>query len=199
MADPATWTIIAIGLGAVGAAAGAGTAIASGVATEEQNEFNARMAARNAAQQEANAAQQRKITQIQIEAQNAETNSQVADIRRRNMAILAKNRLETGSLGVVDTTGSSLLLAIDNAENAELEALETLRTGRNKANLLQYEGDVTAYNYLQAANTSKLESNQYKAQAAMQPLSTGFNATAGAMQGASAGVSLVSGVKKLNG
>ena len=195
MADPITWAII--GVAALGATAGIGSAVVSGVAAQEQNEFNARMAARNAEQQQINAEQQRKLTQIQVEAQNAETNAQVADIRRKNMAILAQNRVQAGALGVVNTTGSSLLLAIDNAENAELEALETLRTGRNKANLLQYEGDVTAYNYLQAANTSKLESNQYKAQAAMQPLSTTLNAVSGGLQGASAGISLVNGIKKM--
>lgn len=169
--DPLTITLIAVA---------AGAAVAGGVVdiTGQQNqaEFNEQMARRNAEQQRLNAEQQRNITRIQVEAQNAETNAEVDAVRRKNQAILAQNRAEAGMLGI-DTTGSSLLLAVDNAENAELEALEVKRTGRNKANQMQYEGDVQAYNYELAAQNSLMEADFIKEQAKHNVFSGIINTT----------------------
>lgn len=171
MADPVTLTLIAIA---------AGAAVAGGVVDitgqQQQAEFNEEMARRNAAQQQANAQQQRNLAKIQVEAQNAETNAEVDEVRRKNQAILAQNRAEAGMLGI-DTTGSSLLLAVDNAENAELEALEIQRTGRNKARQMQYEGDVQAYNYELAAQHSLMEADFIKEQAKNNIFSGMMNTT----------------------
>jgi hypothetical protein len=160
----------------------------------EQAEFNEEMARRNAAQQQANAQQQRNLAKIQVEAQNAETNAEVDAVRRKNQAILAQNRAEAGMLGI-DTTGSSLLLAVDNAENAELEALEVKRTGRNKANQLQYEGDVQAYNYELAAQNYLMEADYLKRQKGWAWNNGAFNVLEGAVSGAT---SAISGVNAYN-
>ena len=195
MADPVTLTLITIA---------AGAALAGGVVDivgqQNQAEFNEQMARRNAEQQRLNAEQQRNITRIQVEAQNAETNAEVDAVRRRNQAILAQNRAVAGMLGI-DTTGSSLLLAVDNAENAELEALEVKRTGRNKANQMQYEGDVQAYNYELAAQNSLLEADFVNKQKKLTVFSDIINITANTMSAAamatSAGTEAVEGWNKV--
>jgi hypothetical protein len=192
--DPLTITLIAVS---------AATAITSGVmdivGQQEQADFNEAMARRNAAQQQANAQQQRNLAKIQVEAQNAETNAEVDAVRRKNQAILAQNRAEAGMLGI-DTTGSSLLLAVDNAENAELEALEVQRTGRNKARQLQYEGDVQAYNYELAAQNSLMEADFIKEQAKHNVFSGILNTTGNTISAAAdaymTGTNFVEGYNK---
>lgn len=186
--DPLTITLIA-----VGAAVGIAGAVTGGVAAGEQAEFNEEMARRNAAQQRANAEQQRNLAKIQVDAQNAETNAEVDAVRRKNQAIMAQNRAEAGMLGI-DTTGSSLLLAVDNAENAELEALEIQRTGRNKARQIQYESDVQAYNYEVAAQNSLMEANYYKASQKNIALNTVFDSIGSGIEGAAAGAKLGEGI-----
>ena len=99
---------------------------------------------------------------------------------------MAQNRAEAGSMGI-DITGSSMMLAIDNAENAELEALETQRAGRNKAIALQYEGDIQTYNFLQAARQSQKEAENYRIQKRFIRTSTVFNALGAGAQGAVSG------------
>jgi hypothetical protein len=190
--DPLTITLMA-----VAATVGIAGAITGGVAAGEQAEFNEDMARRNAAQQKANAQQQRNLAKIQVEAQNAETNAEVDAVRRKNQAILAQNRAEAGMLGI-DTTGSSLLLAVDNAENAEFEALEVQRTGRNKARQIQYESDVQAYNYEVAAQNSLMEANFHKSSQKYIALNTVFDAIGSGIQGAAAGANLSKGIKDAN-
>lgn len=186
---------IAIGLAIVGMGLGIAGAVTGGVAAGEQAEFNEEMARRNAAQQRANAEQQRNLAKIQVDAQNAETNAEVDAVRRKNQAILAQNRAEAGMLGI-DTTGSSLLLAVDNAENAELEALEVQRTGRNKARQIQYESDVQAYNYEVAAQNSLMEANYHKASQKNITLNTVFDSIGSGIEGAAAGAQLGQGMTK---
>lgn len=190
--DPLTITLMA-----VAATVGIAGAITGGVAAGEQAEFNEDMARRNAAQQQANAQQQRNLAKIQVEAQNAETNAEVDAVRRKNQAILAQNRAEAGMLGI-DTTGSSLLLAVDNAENAEFEALEVQRTGRNKARQIQYESDVQAYNYELAAQNSLMEANYHKSSQKYIAANTVFDAIGSGIQGAAAGADLSKGIKDAN-
>jgi hypothetical protein len=172
--------------GVAGTAIGAGGAIAQGEAQAQQAEANAQAAEENAKLQIQNAKMQEKITDIQVAAQNAETNAAVDAVRRNNAAIMAQNRAEAGSMGI-DITGSPMMLAIDNAENAELEALETQRAGRNKAIALQYEGDIQTYNFLQAARQSLMEKQNYNTQKQYIRTSTVFNAIGGGAQGAVTG------------
>ena len=190
MADPVSLTLLL----AVGGAAWFGTeAIINAEAEKEQSKFNEALARRNAEQQLANAEQQRNLTKLQVEAQNAETNAEVDAVRRKNQALMAKNRAEAGMLGI-DTTGSSLLLAVDNAENAELEALEVQRTGRNKANQLQYEGDVQAFNFEQAAQHSIYEANYIKKQRKYGNTKSVFNIGTAVVQGGIEGAKIGAGI-----
>lgn len=184
---------LAIILGLIGMGIGIAGSIVGGVAAGEQAEFNEEMARRNAAQQRANAEQQRNLAKIQVDAQNAETNAEVDAVRRKNQEILAQNRAEAGMLGI-DTTGSSLLLAVDNAENAELEALEVQRTGRNKARQIQYESDVQAYNYEVAAQNSLMEANFHKASQKYIAANTVFDSIGSGIEGAAAGAKLGEGI-----
>lgn len=186
---------IAIAAAVIGMGLGIAGAVTGGVAASEQAEFNEEMARRNAAQQQANAQQQRNLAKIQVEAQNAETNAEVDEVRRKNQAILAQNRAEAGMLGI-DTTGSSLLLAVDNAENAELEALEIQRTGRNKARQIQYESDVQAYNYELAAQNSLMEANFHKSSQKYIAANTVFDSISSGIEGGVAGAQLGMGITK---
>lgn len=176
-------------LGLIGMGIGIAGSIVGGVAAGEQAEFNEEMARRNAAQQRANAEQQRNLAKIQVDAQNAETNAEVDAVRRKNQEILAQNRAEAGMLGI-DTTGSSLLLAVDNAENAELEALEIQRTGRNKARQIQYESDVQAYNYEVAAQNSLMEANFHKSSQKYIAANTVFDSIGSGIEGGVAGAEM---------
>ncbi len=170
----------------LGGTLGAGGAIAEGEAKAWQAGVNAQNADDNAKLQIKNAKMQEQLTKIQVAAQNAETNAAVDAVRRNNAAIMAQNRAEAGSMGI-DITGSPMMLAIDNAENAELEALETQRAGRNKAIALQYEGDIQTYNFLQAARQAQKEAQNYRIQKKYIRTSTVFNAIGGGAQGAVTG------------
>ncbi|MDD3885885.1 MAG: hypothetical protein PHI35_03325 [Victivallaceae bacterium] len=196
------WTIPVIGLtlgqsaligGGVGAAASAAGSVWSGISAYQEADYNSKIAAANADQERLNADAARAQAAAEAANQRAQTDAEAALLRKKNSAVLAQNRANSGLLGF-DNTGSNLLVEIDNAENAEFDARETIRQGRYSEDLINYQGQLNAYGHTQKANVFDAQAKQQKALKSSAIFGSAINGTAGAasgfFSGAGAGASL---------
>lgn len=198
----ATSTAIALGVGVLVATA----ATLGGIAAAEQQQqqadiaaFNQKLALRNAEQANLNAAAAERRANAAAEAEQNEyaRKEQLArEEARRQMAI---NASIMGASGVESTSGSSLLVTVDNAIAAELNAMEVRREGQNRADQIRYEGQLNAFeNRMQAASfmgeaaNYKMQKKTAKTNKAWTIATTPVNAFA---SGVSAGISAYGGKK----
>lgn len=196
--------IALIGLAGGGAALGAATgfygAFSTANAQQQQAEFNAKMAERQANQEQANATAAANQANAAAAAKDQETETNAALLRRRNVSVLAQNRADAGALGF-DSTGSSLLFSLEQAENSELQVSDLVRQGRYDASLLRYQGQMAAYEHNQKAQNYKYESDYMKSQAHNAAVNKwvggGLGGASGLFSGAGSGASLWSAGEKV--
>ena len=194
---------IGIAVGTAVAAGGMTTAISSGVQAQQQadiEEFNAKLAQRNAEQANANAAAQEENANRSAEAQMAETR-RAEQIERENARRRRSiNAAIAGSSGLEQQSGSSLLVAMDNAVTDELNALEVRRQGQVKADQIIYQGQLNAFDQRLAARgyqgealNHRLQSNAYSRSVTPTILGGSLNALG---SGVASGVSTTAGLKQ---
>jgi len=113
--------------------------------------YQSAVAERNARQERLNAAAATARANAAAQTIDANTDSQISQMRRKNVIDLSQNRALMGGSGFQTGNGSALLMAIDNAEEAELEVRNMQIKGRYQAELTRYEGELNAYGHLQNA------------------------------------------------
>lgn len=162
-------SLIVSGL-AVAAVAATGATL-SGIAAAEARqqeadiaEFNSKLALRNAEQANINAAAAEKRANAAAEAEENEYARKEQLAREEARKQMAINASIMGASGVESTSGSSLLLTVDNAIAAELNALEVRREGQNRADQIRYEGQLNAFENRMKAASFMGESTNYQLQ-----------------------------------
>lgn len=184
--------MFALGIAAivVGATAGIVKAVESGIQQQQQAdiaEFNQKLALRNAEQANLNAAAAEKRANAAAEAEQNEYARKEQLAREQARKQMALNAALMGASGVESTSGSSLLVTVDNAIAAELNALEVRREGQNRADQIRYEGALNAFeNRMQAASFMG-EAENYKMQKKMHKQNALYQYTAGTTMGAISG------------
>ena len=197
----------------VGGLAGLATGTMSTIANYQQNsaqedmaKFNKRMAKRNAQQENINAASATARANAAAEAEAAEYARKEQLEREKNAKLRGYNLAVQGYSGMASDQGSSLLVNIDNAVNAELGALDIRRIGENAANNIRYEGELNAFQhrlnaaqYLGEAANYKIQQNSILSQRSWQ-LTGDIIGTVGSMlKGAAKGASMGAGLGSLLG
>ena len=154
-------------------------------AQEDMARFNQRMAERNAAQENINGA-----------AAQARANGEQLE-REKNAKLRGYNLAVQGYSGMASDQGSSLLVNIDNAVNAELGALDIRRIGENAVNNIRYEGELNAFQhrlnatqYLGEAANYKAQKNSIRSQRGWQLTGDIIGTVGKGIKGAAAGASL---------
>lgn len=166
--------LTAIVLGVVGASVAAATATAvttavGGYMQAQQQadmfDYNAKLAARNAEQENLNAAaaQARAAAAADVEQQEYLRKEQLE--REKNAKLRSYNLAVAGESGVGSDSGSSLLVAVDNAVNGEINALDIRRVGENSANNIRYQGELNAFEHRLNASRYSAESSMLSSQA----------------------------------
>ena len=157
--------------GVVGSLVGIVSGIAGGVAgyynnqaQEDMARFNQQMAERNAAQENINAAAAQARANAAAEAEAAEYARKEQLEREKNAKLRGYNLAVQGYSGMASDQGSSLLVNIDNAVNAELGALDIRRIGENAVNNIRYEGELNAFQHRLNATQYLGEAANYKLQ-----------------------------------
>ena len=157
--------------GVVGSLAAITGSIVGGVADyynnqaqEDMSRFNQQMAERNAAQENINAAAAQARANAAAEAEAAEYARKEQLEREKNAKLRGYNLAVQGYSGMASDQGSSLLVNIDNAVNAELGALDIRRIGENAANNIRYEGELNAFQHRLNATQYLGEAANYKLQ-----------------------------------
>ena len=179
-----------LGGAAIGAAAGVYNTFSQAQAQEDAARFQSAMASHNARIAARNAEVSRNQAAAQAAAIDAQTDAEVAALRRKNAFALSENRALLGASGV-QNSGSSLLFEIDNAITASVDEQNTLINGRYKADLQRYEGEVKGYQFETEAANYAAQSKYYAASARnaavnkwiSSPLSGLSGALSGAMSG----------------
>ncbi len=154
------------------------TAVVTGVTQGVSNYYQSKSAAKSA---EKEAEYQRKLAQRARQAANEEARGiemqQAAEERtqrRKNAALLARNRARIGASGIA-YSGSTLLTEIDNAMNMELDIQNQRIDALNRQKFRLYEGhlqsvsyenkareyDATASNMKQAAKYAQISAIMY--------------------------------------
>ena len=146
-------SVIGLVIAAVGVAVSTYAAVQSAQAQQEAAKFNQKVA-----QNAATAARQA-----------AESN---ANQRRENLRrVLAQQRADIGGSGVADTTGSPLLVQIDSARQAELDALRIQHGGEQAALGFEAQGAYARFAGRQAAAESYTQAGT----SLLQGVGTGIN------------------------
>lgn len=169
--------------------------------------FNQQMAERNAAQENINAAAAQARANAAAEAEAAEYARKEQLEREKNAKLRGYNLAVQGYSGMASDQGSSLLVNIDNAVNAELGALDIRRIGENAANNIRYEGELNAFQhrlnatqYLGEAANYKLQRNNLRANKYGSLMKNIFIDTpAAGFEGMTSGASLGSSIGSMGG
>ena len=166
-------------------------------AQEDMARFNQRMAERNAAQENINAAAAQARANAAAEAEAAEYARKEQLEREKNAKLRGYNLAVQGYSGMASDQGSSLLVNIDNAVNAELGALDIRRIGENAVNNIRYEGELNAFQhrlnatqYLGEAANYKAQKNSIRSQRGWQLTGDIIGTVGTGIKGAAAGASL---------
>ena len=200
--------------GVVGSLVGIASGIAGGFADyynnqaqEDMARFNQQMAERNAAQENINAAAAQARANAAAEAEAAEYARKEQLEREKNAKLRGYNLAVQGYSGMASDQGSSLLVNIDNAVNAELGALDIRRIGENAVNNIRYEGELNAFQhrlnatqYLGEAANYKLQRNNLRANKYGSLMKNIFIDTpAAGFEGMTSGASLGSSIGSMGG
>lgn len=161
--------LTAIILGVVGAAVATATAVTTAVGGYMQAQqqadmldYNSKLAARNAEQENLNAAAAQARAAADAEQQEYLRKEQLE--REQNAKLRSYNLAVAGESGVGSDSGSSLLVAVDNAVNGEINALDIRRIGENSANNIRYQGELNAFEHRLNASRYSAESSMLSAQ-----------------------------------
>jgi hypothetical protein len=193
---------LAITAGVVAAAVGT---VGGVMAAEQQQQqadiadFNQKLALRNAEQANLNAAAAEKRANAAAEAEANEYARKEQLAREQARKQMALNAALMGASGVESTSGSSLLVTVDNAIAAELNALEVRREGDNKEEQIRYQGQLNAFeNRMKAASfmgeaaNYRMQKKAHKTNAAWQYATAPVS---GLMDGVKTGVSVYGAMK----
>ena len=163
--------LTAIILGVVGAAVATATAVTSAVGGYMQAQqqadmldYNSKLAARNAEQENLNAAVAQARAAAAADAEQQEYLRKEQLEREQNAKLRSYNLAVAGESGVGSDSGSSLLVAVDNAVNGEINALDIRRIGENSANNIRYQGELNAFEHRLNASRYSAESSMLSAQ-----------------------------------
>lgn len=197
-------TALVIAGAVVGIAVGTVGTIGSAVQAQQQKnmaKFNQRMAERNAAQENINAAAAQARANAAAEAEAAEYARKEQLEREKNAKLRGYNLAAQGYSGMASDQGSSLLVNIDNAVNAELSALDIRRIGQNEAANIRYEGELNAFQhrlnttqYLGEAANYEMQKKAISSQQGWQLAGDIIGTVGKGIQGAAAGASLGAGL-----
>lgn len=159
--------LTAIILGVVGAAVATATAVTTAVGGYMQAQqqadmldYNSKLAARNAEQENLNAAAAQARAAAAADAEQQEYLRKEQLEREQNAKLRSYNLAVAGESGVGSDSGSSLLVAVDNAVNGEINALDIRRIGENSANNIRYQGELNAFEH-------RLNASRYSAESSM--------------------------------
>lgn len=130
----------------------------SATAAADIARYNQRLAIRNAEQENINAAAAQARANAAAEAEAAEYARKEQLKREENARKRAYNLAVQGYSGMASDQGSSLLVNVDNAINAELDALDIRRIGQNEVSNIRYQGELNAFEH-------RLRQTQYLAEA----------------------------------
>lgn len=136
----------------------------SATAAADIARYNQRLAIRNAEQENINAAAATARANAAAEAETAEYARKEQLEREKNAKLRAYNIAVQGYSGMASDQGSSLLVNIDNAINAELNALDVRRIGQNEVNNIRYEGELNAFQHRLNAAQYLGEAENYRQQ-----------------------------------
>lgn len=163
--------LTAIILGVVGAAVATATAVTTAVGGYMQAQqqadmldYNSKLAARNAEQENLNAAAAQARAAAAADAEQQEYMRKEQLEREQNAKLRSYNLAVAGESGVGSDSGSSLLVAVDNAVNGEINALDIRRIGENSANNIRYQGELNAFEHRLNASRYSAESSMLSAQ-----------------------------------
>ena len=151
-------------LGAIGVGLGTYGAFAQAQAQQDMANYNKAVAKQQAAAAERNAKlAQRQAEQAAIAKEN-DTRRQAQLEKRKLLRIKAMNTAKSGYSGTA-VAGSNLLAEIETAQNVELNFQEIMRSGKEEAANIRYQGKMSAYNSLLGAMSSRARANSYAMQA----------------------------------
>ncbi len=145
----------------VGALAGATTAIVGGVQSYQSNKAQQKNAEAMAQQERANAERARQAANEEARGIEMQQAAEERTQRRKNAALLARNRARIGASGIA-YSGSTLLNEIDNAMNMELDIQNQRIDALNQMQNKRYQGHLLSVQSENKATSYDFTANQYK-------------------------------------
>lgn len=147
---------VALVVGATAAVASAGVGVASAA-----SQASAQRSANAAAAEQARVTSEynRRVAENQAAQARQAATVEEENYRRQVRAAQAANRAAIGASGV-DMTGSPLLVLMDNASQAEMEAQRIRTAGLSQAAALESQADLESYYGAQAQNAAARQRQQ---------------------------------------
>ena len=146
------------------AAGSAYSAYAQNQAQEEMADYNKEVAQNQATQEKWNAEAAQKQAENEAIAAQQDARKQEEMERERHMRLKATNRARGGTSGVTGE-GTPLLMAIETAQNMELDALETRRQGEINSQNIRYQGQQNFEGHMTNSRSSTAQAGSYGMQA----------------------------------
>ncbi len=187
--------VTGVALGIAGAVTGGISGAVQAKQQAEIAEFNEKLALRNAEQANANAAAAENNAARAAEAQMAETRRAEQIAREKARQKKALNSAWGGMSGTEFTSGSSLLVAIDDAVTDELNALEIRRQGKDQADQIIYSGKLNAFDQRLQAKSFQGEATNYKMQSKAYKDAAPYQTTGTILSGVGSSLSALSTLK----
>lgn len=178
-------TALSVSLAVVGAT----TAIVNGVQSYQSNKAQQKNADAMAQQERANALRARQAANEEARGIEMQQAAEERTQRRKNAALLARNRARIGASGIA-YSGSTLLTEIDNAMNMELDIQNQRIDALNQMQNRRYQGHLLSVQSENKARSYEFTANQYKNTNRWLWLNTSLNAISSAASGAASGYTL---------
>lgn len=168
---------------------GVTTAIVNGVQSYQSNKAQQKNAEAMAQQERANALRARQAANEEARGIEMQQAAEERTQRRKNAALLARNRARIGASGIA-YSGSTLLTEIDNAMNMELDIQNQRIDALNQMQNRRYQGHLLSVQSENKARSYEFTANQYKNTNQWLWLNTSLNAISSAASGAASGYTL---------
>ena len=168
---------------------GVTTAIVNGVQSYQSNKAQQKNADAMAQQERANALRARQAANEEARGIEMQQAAEERTQRRKNAALLARNRARIGASGIA-YSGSTLLTEIDNAMNMELDIQNQRIDALNQMQNRRYQGHLLSVQSENKSRSYEFTANQYKNTNRWLWLNTSLNAISSAASGAASGYTL---------
>lgn len=168
---------------------GVTTAIVNGVQSYQSNKAQQKNAEAMAQQERANALRARQAANEEARGIEMQQVAEERTQRRKNAALLARNRARIGASGIA-YSGSTLLNEIDNAMNMEQDIQNQRIDALNQMQNRRYQGHLLSVQNENKARSYEFTANQYKNTNRWLWLNTSLNAISSAASGAASGYTL---------